>query len=222
MNKRDPATGKFIKRADGKIIKPEGWTPPDVKAEIQRQLRDGAWEGASPSQDALNVREFTAGAGQPTPERPCVMSEGEVLFLSKMMLDEIMELFATVLPPAQAKEALKDFVVQSKDIAKVEGDEATIISEQADALVDVYYYSLNAACKKGVNLSSIFSLVHQANMNKRDPATGQFIKREDGKIIKPKGWQPPDVDSEVERQMTKGSWNTSEDALSANTTPVKV
>ena len=60
---------------------------------------------------------------------------------------------------------------------------------QADALVDVYYYSLNAAAKKGVNLSSIFSIVHAANMAKRDPATGQFLKREDGKIIKPKGWQ---------------------------------
>mmetsp|Transcript_40083 Transcript_40083/g.96672 ORF Transcript_40083/g.96672 Transcript_40083/m.96672 type:complete len:144 (+) Transcript_40083:1-432(+) len=143
-----------------------------------------------------------------------------------MMLDEIMEFLATVLPPAEAKDALKRFVDDSKDIPQVEAEGAQrkihIIAEQADALVDVYYYSLNAACKKGVNLSSIFSLVHQANMNKRDPATGQFIKREDGKIIKPKGWQPPDVDSEVERQMTKGSWNTSEDALSANTTPVKV
>ena len=27
--KIDPTTGKVIKRADGKILKPEGWTPPD-------------------------------------------------------------------------------------------------------------------------------------------------------------------------------------------------
>lgn len=60
---------------------------------------------------------------------------------------------------------------------------------QADALVDVYYYSLNAAAKKGVNLSSIFSIVHSANMAKRDPKTGVFLKRADGKIIKPEGWQ---------------------------------
>lgn len=30
MAKVDPVTGKAVKRADGKVIKPEGWTPPDV------------------------------------------------------------------------------------------------------------------------------------------------------------------------------------------------
>lgn len=34
-------------------------------------------------------------------------------------------------------------------------------ADQADALVDIYYYSLNAACKKGVNLSSLFDIVHK-------------------------------------------------------------
>jgi predicted HAD superfamily Cof-like phosphohydrolase len=34
-------------------------------------------------------------------------------------------------------------------------------AEQADALVDIYYYSLNAACKKGMNLSALFDVVHQ-------------------------------------------------------------
>jgi hypothetical protein len=38
------------------------------------------------------------------------MSNEEVNFLVKMMLDEIMELFATVLPPKEAKEAMKGFI----------------------------------------------------------------------------------------------------------------
>lgn len=29
-------TGKVIKREDGKVLKPEGWTPPDIKAIIKR------------------------------------------------------------------------------------------------------------------------------------------------------------------------------------------
>ena len=29
--KVDPVTGKVRKRADGKVLKPEGWTPPDLK-----------------------------------------------------------------------------------------------------------------------------------------------------------------------------------------------
>jgi predicted HAD superfamily Cof-like phosphohydrolase len=32
------ADGKVIRRSDGKILKPEGWTPPNVKGEIEKQM----------------------------------------------------------------------------------------------------------------------------------------------------------------------------------------
>jgi predicted HAD superfamily Cof-like phosphohydrolase len=102
------------------------------------------------------------------------------------------------------QETLKGFITASKDIPQLQGDDATLISEQADAFVDVYYYMLNAAAKKGVNVSAMFDIVHGANMAKRDPSTGKFLKRDDGKIIKPAGWQPPDVKAEIVRQMTHG------------------
>lgn len=35
MAKVDPATGKVTKRADGKVLKPEGWTPPDIAAALR-------------------------------------------------------------------------------------------------------------------------------------------------------------------------------------------
>lgn len=83
---------------------------PDVKAEIERQLCEGAWKSGSKTSDSHLVREFTAGAGQAVPDRPCVMSVEEVKFLGEMMLDEIMEMFATVLSPSDAKETLKGFI----------------------------------------------------------------------------------------------------------------
>ena len=160
--------------------------------------------------NAAAVREFTGGAGQPTPERPSAMTEDEVRFITKMILDETMELLATMYPPSVAKQTMKKFIDDSKDLPQEsykDTDSFQIIADQADALVDIYYYSLNAACKKGINLSAIFGIVHQANMNKRDPATGKFIKREsDGKIIKPAGWTPPDVEGEIQRQLKVGSW----------------
>ncbi len=70
----------------------------------------------------------------------------------------------------------------------------------------MYYYSLNAAAKKGINLSAVFKLVHEANMRKRDPVSGVFLKREDGKIVKPEGWTPPDVGAEMRRQASEGSF----------------
>ncbi len=223
MAKRDPATGKFLKRDDGKIIKPAGWRAPDIKAEIQRQLTHGAWDAQQPPRDADHVREFTAGAGQPTPDKPELMSKDEVCFLGKMVLDEVMELFATVYPASDAKRKLCGFIDDSKDIAQLPADDETnLIAEQGDAICDVYYYMLNAAAKKGVNLSALFHIVHGANMAKRDPATGQFLKRADGKIIKPTGWQEPDIKAEIVRQFAQGSWVRDLDNVSsANCTPTK-
>jgi predicted HAD superfamily Cof-like phosphohydrolase len=157
-----------------------------------------------------DVREFTSGAGQPTPDYPCVMENADVIFLTKMILDETMELMATILPPKESKNIMKKLIDESKDIPQEkyeEGEEYKKIADQADALVDIYYYSLNAACKKGINLSSIFNVVHSANMDKRDPITNKFLKREDGKIIKPKGWKPPDVEGEIKRQLNESSFN---------------
>jgi predicted HAD superfamily Cof-like phosphohydrolase len=36
MAKVDPATGKVQKRADGKVLKPNGWKSPDVAAILAR------------------------------------------------------------------------------------------------------------------------------------------------------------------------------------------
>ncbi len=39
MAKLDPLTGKAIHRADGKVIKPEGWTPPDLRPFVKRSVK---------------------------------------------------------------------------------------------------------------------------------------------------------------------------------------
>ena len=102
-----------------------------------------------------------------------------------------------------------DMIKNAKNVEKMSvspNRSHELIAEQGDAFVDIWYYSLNAMAKKGVNLSKIFDLVHGANMAKRDPETGKFLKRDDGKIIKPKGWRPPNVSAEIKRQIEDGSW----------------
>ncbi len=37
MAKLDPVTGKPIHRADGKVVKPEGWTPPNLLPYIRKK-----------------------------------------------------------------------------------------------------------------------------------------------------------------------------------------
>jgi len=38
MAKVDPVTGKVKRREDGKILKPEGWTPPDLSKFTKKKL----------------------------------------------------------------------------------------------------------------------------------------------------------------------------------------
>ena len=147
------------------------------------------------------VKEFTdlAGGFQPV-LAPSPMTKPEVYFLVNMMLDEIMELFATVAGPAETKESMINMIRASKDLAQESGSPEEITAAQADALVDCYIYSLNAAAKKNVDLSSVFKVVHAANMAKI--VDGKILRREDGKIMKPPGWTPPDITSEIRRQIS--------------------
>ena len=84
--------------------------------------------------------------------------------------------------------------------------EAETITEQADALVDAIYYICDCAVRHGMNLDNLFEIVHRANMQK--VVNGKVIRRDDGKILKPEGWEDPGpyLDKEVERQQQEGSF----------------
>ena len=64
--------------------------------------------------------------------------------------------------------------------------------EYADALADLVYVAYGAALEAGINLNEVLEAVHASNMAKLD-ADGKPIYREDGKVAKPEGWQPPNI-----------------------------
>jgi len=164
------------------------------------------------SNNAEQVREFTEGAsGQDCPDTPVRMNKDQVMFIIRMVMSEMCELACTVTETDAERDELMQQALDTRDkcnkLKATYKTEVDLVAAQFDALVDSWYYSLNTAAKHGANLSTIFDVVHGANMAKRDPATGKFLKREsDGKIIKPKGWKSPDVEGEVKRQMEQGSW----------------
>jgi len=79
-------------------------------------------------------------------------------------------------------------------------DEVDMITQQADALVDINYYNYNCATKHNMDIDAVFKIVHQANMNKRFP-DGTFHRDPSGKVIKPIDWREPDCRGEIERQL---------------------
>jgi hypothetical protein len=58
----------------------------------------------------------------------------------------------------------------------------------ADGIVDAIYVLIGAAITYGIDIRPVWQAVHAANMAKEGGAT-----REDGKVQKPPGWQPPDI-----------------------------
>ena len=62
----------------------------------------------------------------------------------------------------------------------------------ADALADLVYVCFGAAIEAGIDLNLVLREVHRSNMAKLD-ADGKPIYREDGKVAKPTGWQPPNI-----------------------------
>lgn len=62
----------------------------------------------------------------------------------------------------------------------------------ADAIADSIYVLIGTALEYGIPLPSVWNIIQNTNMAKLDPATGKVTKREDGKVLKPDGWQPPE------------------------------
>ena len=65
--------------------------------------------------------------------------------------------------------------------------------EQLDALVDILVVTLGAIRAGGFDGEGAWKEVMDTNFAKIDPETGKVRKREDGKVLKPEGWKPPEL-----------------------------
>jgi predicted HAD superfamily Cof-like phosphohydrolase len=64
------------------------------------------------------------------------------------------------------------------------------IVEQADAMIDLIYFALGTLVEMGIKPDKLFDIVHSANMSKLWE-DGKPHFNEQGKVIKPKGWNDP-------------------------------
>ena len=65
--------------------------------------------------------------------------------------------------------------------------------EQLDALVDILVVTMGAIRAGGFDGEGAWKEVMDTNFAKIDPVTGKVRKREDGKVLKPEGWEPPQL-----------------------------
>ena len=119
--------------------------------------------------DSLNqVAEFHRTFQHPVLNKPQVPSEDRFKLRVSLISEELKEL----------EDAIKD-----KNIVEI-----------ADALCDIQYVLSGAILEFGLGekFVDLFEEVQRSNMSKLDK-DGNPIYREDGKVLKPEGWTPPNI-----------------------------
>jgi predicted HAD superfamily Cof-like phosphohydrolase len=75
-------------------------------------------------------------------------------------------------------------------------------AEALDACMDMIWVILGFCHMNGYDIAGAWDEVVKTNMAKVDPATGKVRRREDGKILKPEGWKPPNMTKFVKKNLS--------------------
>jgi predicted HAD superfamily Cof-like phosphohydrolase len=65
--------------------------------------------------------------------------------------------------------------------------------ETLDALIDILVVTVGAIHSMGADAEGAWREVMRSNLSKIDRETGRVRKREDGKVLKPVNYSPPDL-----------------------------
>lgn len=93
-----------------------------------------------------------------------------------------------IVPPGKEK-FLRQKLVRDEHLELQYALEKDDIVEIADAIADLLYVAIGTALAYGIPIDRVWKEVHASNMRK----IGGRRSRE-GKILKPKGWKPPDIE----------------------------
>jgi predicted HAD superfamily Cof-like phosphohydrolase len=113
-----------------------------------------------------DVAVFLAACGQETPKEPDPKVSDLAELYKKLIKEEVEEFWEA--------EAASDDV------------------EQLDACFDMIWVIVGYMKARGWDCDAAWDEGAQSNLSKIDKLTGSVRRREDGKILKPEGWKPPD------------------------------
>lgn len=118
---------------------------------------------------------FHLGIGDRPPEAPARPDAATVALRLRLLREESEEALAA--------------------LAAVGSGTDETLAAAAHELADLLYVTYGTFVALGVDADDVFAVVHDANLRKAGAP-----RRADGKQLKPDGWQPADVVSEIRRQ----------------------
>ncbi len=140
-----------------------------------------------PSQSIrAQVSDFHEKFGAPVLTAPAIPADSRVWLRAKLIAEEFIELLE-----ALGVDARVELVQKNSAGAPMPVDLPQVAKEAAD----LDYVVEGTRLELGIDGAPVAVLVHESNMAK----LGGEV-RPDGKILKPPGWTPPDIESEMRRQ----------------------
>lgn len=112
-----------------------------------------------------DVKEFQTAVGQNVGQAPAFPDDKERCLRIKLLEEEFNEY--------------------------LHGESKDDLENVAKELCDIIYIVCGTAVSYGIPLDRVFDEVHRSNLSKL--VDGKPIRRDDGKILKPEGWTPPDI-----------------------------
>lgn len=141
------------------------------------------------------VHEFHHAMNQPVLDHPQVPSDARVRLRLRLIAEEFVELLGAAIGPWKPEPWLLDQVKERLDrLIEMSPIDVDLI-DLADACADLDYVVEGTRLEHGIDGWPIAVEVHRSNMAKIDGS-----RRDDGKILKPKGWTPPDIEGELRKQ----------------------
>lgn len=106
--------------------------------------------------------------------------------------------------PEVPAEHIKDFRIKliEEEVNKelIPAIKDSNMEKVADGIADAIYVLLGTAIAFGINIDPIWDEVHRSNMAKVRYDDSDEASNTIHKVVKPEGWQPPDILGELKKQ----------------------
>lgn len=144
----------------------------------------------------LAQREFCRAMGIMVNRKPTVPSVAQFDLARLLIAEEYHELskeFGNILEILEIKQNGVDSHGDEAAASTCDAMAHSYLTDATAEAADLVYVICQFCNMFGLPLEQIYMAIHAANMRKVNPRTGKITRREDGKVLKPDGWKPADL-----------------------------
>jgi predicted HAD superfamily Cof-like phosphohydrolase len=148
------------------------------------------------------VREQHEAWDAPIADVPGPIPAARLRLRFNLICEEVAELLSAMagFDEQEAKAWIEEFETIAAEMWANRREDQIDLVQLADGACDSHVVISGTMVEFGIPEDEVYAEVHRANVDK-----GMGPRREDGKVLKPEGWRPPDVKSIIEAAQRRAS-----------------